>query len=113
MNKKLVVITSAAIGAFPALCLAVFNPGQVPFAGDNGIVLTTNGIINNILSFIWMAFIAFAVIMFIVAGFHFFTAEGDPDKAKEARQFVIWGVVGIIVGVLAFSLPFLVQNSFR
>jgi uncharacterized membrane protein YjfL (UPF0719 family) len=31
-------------------------------------------------------------------------AQGDPTKIAQARQFVLWGVVGIIVAILAYSI---------
>jgi len=45
-----------------------------------------------------------AVIMFVVAGVLFLSAQGEPEKLKQARAAVIWGVAGVIVGILAFSI---------
>lgn len=66
--------------------------------------------INGILRLLWILFIAFAVIMFIIAGFNFLAAQGEPGKVKDARNALIWGIVGVVVGVIAFSLPFILQT---
>ncbi len=108
MNKKIVTISSLMIllGA-PVAVLALIFPPTPPGAGFNLLVL-----INTILNLIWPVFIGFSVIMFIVAGFNFLTAEGDPTKVKESMKAVIYGVAGVVVGIIAFSLPIVLANLF-
>lgn len=45
-----------------------------------------------------------AVISFVIAGILFLTSNGEPEKIKQARAAVVWGVAGVIVGILAFSI---------
>ncbi len=45
-----------------------------------------------------------AVISFVVAGVLFLSSRGEPEKIKQARSAVIWGVAGVVVGILAFSI---------
>jgi hypothetical protein len=108
MNKKLVALTSAVMLAAPLAIFAIANPNT-----PNTLVgFSVIGLVNTILNFIWPVFIGFAVIMFIIAAFYFITAQGEAEKVAEARQFIIWGVVGVAVGILAFTLPYVVQNAF-
>ncbi len=100
-------ITLAALLASPAVILADINPGSAPSSQN----LNITQIINIVLNFIWPLFVGFAVLMFIVAGFQFLTAQGDPSKVDQARMSVLWGVVGVVVGVIAFSIPFIVRNT--
>lgn len=51
-----------------------------------------------------LIFGAVAVICFLVAGVLFLTAAGDPGKLTIARAAFIWGIVGVVVGILAFSI---------
>jgi len=53
---------------------------------------------------------AFAALMIVVAGFTFVTAQGDPEKVKTARNFVLWALVGVLVGGLAWILVQFVVN---
>ena len=109
MNKKLIAISSLALLlALPVVSMAIPNP-TTPNTLPNFSVI---GLINTILNFIWPIFIGFAVIMFIIAGFYFISAQGEPEGVGKARQFLIWGVVGIAVGVVAFTIPYVVQNAF-
>jgi hypothetical protein len=52
----------------------------------------------------WIVFTAIAVIMFVISGILFLTAMGDAEKIKTARLSFIWGVVGVIVGIVAYSI---------
>jgi hypothetical protein len=65
-------------------------------------------ILDNIRSMvIYPVFVGLSVIMFMWAGILFLTASGDPAKIDKAKKAVIWGVVGIFVVFLAYSV-----NSF-
>ena len=67
-------------------------------------MLPVANIINNVLSIVvWPVFGGAIVIMFIWAGFMFLTAAGDASKLASAKRAVIWGIVGIMVGVAGFS----------
>lgn len=69
------------------------------------------GTIIQLLKFIWPVFIGLAILMFLLAGVYFLTAQGDPGKLKEARSALIWGIVGVVVGILSFSLPYIVGTT--
>ena len=51
-----------------------------------------------------------AVICFLVAGVMFLTAGGQTEKISQARSAFIWGIAGVIVGILAFSIIAIVAN---
>ena len=107
MNKKLVtILASATLLVLPIATFAVVL-GNTPAT----LSLDSQGLVNKVLDFVWPLFMAFAVIMFLLAGFQFLTAQGDSGKVDTARQSVLWGVVGAAVGVLAFSLPFIVKTT--
>ena len=108
MNKKLITLLNVGVVlALPVVALA-FNPGAVPNAVPG---LTIGQLIDIVFSIMWPVVVAFSIVMFILAGFLFMTAQGDADKIQQARSSVIWGVVGIAVALLAFSIPFIVRNT--
>lgn len=74
-------------------------------------ITSITGLISTIVTIVWQVFVGFVVVMFIIAGTHFFLAEGDPEKVKTARRFVIWGIVGIIVAMLGYSIVQLVSTT--
>lgn len=106
------------------LCLAVLLPfsvlaidfaaGNAPFAPQGNqfrVWDIVNNILNNTLNLIWVVFIGFAVIMFIWAGFEFLSAQGEPAGIEKARKALLWGIIGVAVGVLAFTIPFFIQRT--
>lgn len=104
MNKKL--ITSLVAGTFfiiPAISLAV---ALIP---PPGIIGSFGDIFNAIFNLLWPIFAAYSIIMFIIAGFQFLTARGDAAGAEKARQAFIYGSIGTALGILAFSIPFIIK----
>ena len=104
MNKiKKIQIALVTLGvlALPLMTLAVYNPLGNP-TGSNFGDLTS--VINNILGKLWVVFAAIAVVCFLVAGILFLTAGGQPEKVQAARSAFIWGVAGVVVGIIAYSI---------
>ncbi len=107
MNKKLIAFSATvALAALPLATLA-FDAGAVP---NSNASLSIGLIVDAIFALLWPVAVAFFIIMFVVAAFMFFTAQGDPTRVASARQFVIWGIVGVVIALLAFSVPFIIRN---
>ena len=108
MNKKLIAASiSTALLALPSVMLA-FAPGNTPNAVQT---LDINTLVDISFGILWPTEVAFFIVMFVLAAFQFFTAQGNADKVKDARNFVIWGIVGVVVALLAWSIPFIVRNT--
>ena len=111
-GSGLILVIQAVIGTPPTAFLsAPYALAAVALPGIPGQVGDFNTIINAILKLIWPMFIGFAVIMFIIAGFLFLKSQGEPSEVKTARDCLIWGIVGVAIGVLAFSLPYFIQEE--
>lgn len=93
----------------------------VPLASDGYIVRIENPLkantfwefIDNIINFIFYLAIAIAPIMFIIAGFWFIGAAGDPEKIKTAKQMILWTLVGLVIVFSAKGLIALFQEIFE
>ncbi len=68
------------------------------------------GVMTVVKTALWLIFGAVALVMFVIAGFEFITAAGDVEKLGKAKTAVIWGVVGIIVAVLAYSILSVIES---
>lgn len=68
-----------------------------PVSGKNGLLL-------KIVRIIAIAAGAAAVIMIIIAGFQYLLSAGDATKATNARNALLYAVVGLLVIVLAQSI---------
>ena len=106
INKKLIIFSALTILFIsPIIVMAV--PGV--FSG------TLEGAVANVLitveNILWSVAVAYIIIMFVVAGFKFLTAQGDISKVAEARNAVIWGLVGATVILLAWSIVAIVARQ--
>lgn len=71
-------------------------------------------LVTNTLTYIvWPILAGGTVVMLCYAGLLFITAEGDPEKIKRARAAVIWAIVGIIIGIVAYSIPTIITTVFN
>lgn len=52
-----------------------------------------------------------AVLMIVVAGQRYMTSNGEPEKIKQARNMIIYSLIGLIVAILAFAIVSFVQNG--
>lgn len=68
-------------------------------------------LVDNIEKAVGFVFGGIAVVCFVLAGVLFLTGQGEPEKIKTARSAVIWGVAGVIVGIVAFSIIAIVAHS--
>ena len=100
MNKKIIASALTVLLALPAVGLAFTPPSQPSVTST----LDVNEVIEIVLAIFWSIVIAFVIISFILAGFIFITAQGDPAKIAQARQAVIWGIVGVAVILLSYAM---------
>jgi len=96
---------------FSILFLPVAVLAQDPSIGDRPPAISDlNSLITAILNVIWVVFVVIAVIMFVVAGILFVSSQGIPEKVGQARQSFIWGIVGVVVAIIAFSIIAIVET---
>jgi hypothetical protein len=108
MNTKKIALVSLTIMLLPVVALAVNNPINNASGGPGNIDI--GSLINTVLGKIWVVFAGLAVLMFIYAGILFLTAQGAPEKVAAARQAFLWGVVGVVVGIISYSIVAIVGS---
>lgn len=122
MKDKLIKIGSVAvlvgICLFPILALAQTQPNIDPVnpPDNDPIVDGPQGIVdwlNTILEYIGIIFWIVAVGFILYAGFLYLTAAGDPEKVKKATAQLKFGIIGIVVGLIAYGLPKLIESILR
>ena len=59
-----------------------------------------NKIINVVLGVLGVV----AVGVIIYGGFLFLTAQGDPGRIKKGKDSITWGVIGLIIALLSWSI---------
>ena len=74
----------------------------VDTVGDNTNNLVSN--ITNILNGIVAVLGLVCVVVVIIGGVGYMTSSGDAGKKKKAKDTILYGLIGLIVCVLAFAL---------
>lgn len=70
---------------------------------------TLNTVINVVLGVIGFV----AVAMIILGGISYTTSQGDTAKTTKARNTILYGVVGLVIALLAFAIVnFVLGNVF-
>ena len=98
----------AKIGCIGANCA---NNGATEVAGEQeGNLTGTVGTIINVVIFV-IGFVAVAMV--ILGGVQYSTSSGDSAKVKKAKDTIMYGIIGLVVAILAFAIVnFVLQGVF-
>jgi hypothetical protein len=61
-------------------------------------------------SALWAVFTGIVVICFIYSGVMFLSSGGEPAKLQKARSSFLWGIAGVVVGILAYSIVSILEK---
>ncbi len=67
-------------------------------------------LINAIVVFVRTVALFVAPIVFIVAGFMYYTAGGNPEQAKKATDLIKYAVVGLVIILIANGITYLIAD---
>lgn len=111
MKKGLIILLILIFCVLPLTISAQRVDPNEPsvWTPSNAIV---KNVMTNLITFVWQFFAGLSVIMFIYAGILFVTSSGAPDRITRARMSFLWGVVGIIVAIVAYSIVAIAKRLF-
>lgn len=93
--------------------LNVLAANQKPeLVGDKTDTFKTDvtGIINAVIGVLGLI----AVVIIIIGGVSYMTSSGDSAKVKKAKDTILYGVIGLIICVLAFAIVnFVISNIIK
>ena len=78
-----------------------------PSHKDDDLISDTNKIINVVIGVLGVV----AVAVVIYGGFLFLTAQGDPGKIKKGKDSITWGIIGLVIALLSWSIINFVLSS--
>ena len=93
--------------------LMVFGISSVALADNESPIRSFDDVIKVLqkaLQWFATAFWIFAVGGSLYAGFIYLTAAGAPDRIQKAKKQMIYVVIAIIIGLLAYGLPTILKN---
>ncbi len=62
------------------------------------------GSIKLILNAVFFIIGIIAVVMIILGGISYATSQGDPGKVKKGKDTILYGIIGLVVALLAFAI---------
>jgi len=108
--KKIVSILLLSLFILP---LMVSAEATAPTPIQAPTITTVNGLyglLKNIVSWFFAVVLVVAVIFFIYAGFIYITASGDSGKTEQARNMIIYAVIGVAVALMAQAFIYIAAN---
>ena len=63
-----------------------------------------NSTIRTVINGITFVVGLIAVIMIVIGGIFYAISAGDPGKVKKAKDTIMYGIIGLIVALLAFAI---------
>lgn len=69
--------------------------------------------IVNIINFVTRVIGSLAIIIFIIAGFKFMAAQGNDTAIGEAKEILKYGVMGLVVTFISYTLVIFIQTLFN
>ena len=64
----------------------------------------TDGIVNKIINGVLYVVGVLAVVMVIIGGVQYTTSGGDQAAVTKAKNTILYGIVGLVIAILAFAI---------
>lgn len=100
MNKKSLLSSIIVVLALPCLALAA----------DPTSALDVIGILSRVTGYLWQIFAALTVLAFIYAGILYVWGSYDSSKVSQAKQVVIYAVIGMCIVLLGYSVKKIIKE---
>jgi hypothetical protein len=115
------VLTLGSLSLFPAAANAQFNffkntcdsttsssavctDAKSNQTGSNNSIYGKNGILTKAANIISILVGVISVIVIIIAGIQFIVATGDPARVANARNAIIYALIGLVITVSAQAI---------
>ncbi len=83
------------------------NPGKYIPSDTQDLGNSIQNIINAVIGVLGLV----CVVVMIIGGVNYMTSSGDAGKVKKAKDTILYGMIGLVVCVLAFAIVnFVIAN---
>lgn len=102
--------TASAVNFFGEACQGA-GANSAACSGDEDSITGTNGIILRAAALVSILAAVAAVIGFMIVGIQFITANGDSSKISNAKQMIIYIVIGLLLIFAARTIVVFIINN--
>lgn len=109
MKKMFYSLTSLALFV-PALA---FGQGYDPTRSEpTGVATETdaNQIILDIINYVLGFLAALAILVIVIAGILYITASGDEDRVDNAKKWLLYAIIGLVIALLGYVIVSVVST---
>lgn len=99
--KYIWLILVFSVLSHPVLAVTIPNPLQATSFTD---------LINGIIDFIYRLSLAVVPLMIVIAGVIFITGAGDPGKIQQAKNIILYTIIGFVIILLAKSITTIIRD---
>jgi len=116
--KKFIIGSSIATTLAGFAQLAFAQGGQIVNIAAKSSTLDTSGVggfiiqVNRVINYIVPFLVGLAVLVVIYGVFSFISNAADEEARASAKQFIIWGVIGIFIMLSVWGLVSILENTF-
>lgn len=104
------LLLSVGVFGHPAHAVEVLG-GCPANVCDKQTVFGSGSIFSNILKILTFLLGAAAVVMIIIGGFKYITANGDQSAITSAKNTILYSIIGLVVALMAGAIvTFVVDN---
>lgn len=88
--------------------ISVDDLNESDFNDDGtGLSVTVGNIIQAVVGALGLV----CVVIIILGGIQYMTSSGDAGKVKKAKDTILYGIIGLVICVLAFAITTFVINT--
>ena len=106
--KSIPALAAFALMPLPAKAQQIINEGQIPDAVQGPSV---SELVTNVVGILFFVVGSASVIVLIVAGIMFVVSAGNEKQTKQAKDAVLYAIVGIIISVAAFAITSFINTQ--
>ena len=76
------------------------DTGIYQVAPENNLIGNVTGIINGVIGVLGFV----CVVVMIIGGVNYMISAGDTNKVTKAKNTILYGLIGLVICVLAFAI---------
>jgi len=74
-------------------------------------LLGENGVISRLSTIVLLGVGAISVVMLIYGGFRYILSGGDAKKVTDAKNTILYAIIGLIISLLAYAIVNFILTS--
>jgi cytochrome bd-type quinol oxidase subunit 2 len=105
-------IVSCIVLSLPATVSASVKGGVDSVKNEGGMATNeVESIVPNIVATAMWAVGVVSVIIIVIAGISYATAQGDESKTKKARKAILGALIGLALAILSYTITYFVSSQ--